>query len=491
MAYITDLVKSRVGDVNGLLSETLTIDRQLNASTTELKETIGSIYQVFIVPIKSMVLSIVNSANAALKNLTSLLGIEMVQAENATNKATSSAAKYFENVSKKATEAKRAIMGFDVIQKLGLTKDEDDANSIFNNLNATDGSGAITQPVRFEYKEGGFADRISKALKTIGEGIATYIGDKFGIAFDEETLEKFVSKLEEVAKWIKENPEEFAAFCDKILGVVKALGALIIIITVIKWLGNLAFAINNIGALFGGFGAKAAAAGSTFAGLGTTIGGFQGIITGLGTAAKAVFSGLGAVLTNPWFLAIAAIAAVIAAVVYFWDDIEAGATAFGKWIGNFISNLVSGICGAVSSVVNFIKGLFSDEVEVKATGKRAGSDYGIRDYGSHRIGDGNSGSYRIQAPHAATGAFVSANTPTLTVVGDNRRQGEFVLTEEQFADAAKKHGGGSPEVVAVLREILEAIKSQNLTAVFDMDTIAKFVLNYAKKQERATGKPAF
>lgn len=444
LAYITDLVRSRVGDVNGLLSETLTIDRQLSTSTNELKETIGSIYQVFIVPIKSMLVSITNSVNSALSSLASVLGVKMVQATSATDSAASSTSNYFKEATEEANELKKAIMGFDVIQKLNLTTDSSDASSTLDAIAGSSG-GAITQGVKFEYEEGGFADRIVTALSKIGQGISDYIGDKFGIAFDEENIEGFVSKLEEFANWISENPEEFADYCDRILNIVKAFGALVIITQVISWLGGLSSAVQGIGSLF---------------------------------------STLGPILTNPWMLVVAALATV---VTTFWIARDEIMDAF-KTLFEFICNpmeYIMAFIDVLDYLYSAIVGFF-DKIGFKI-GRWIGENLLGREYDDSGR---SSGGIRIQAPHAATGAFMNANTPTLTVVGDNRRQGEFVLTEQQFAEAANKYGGGGSESVAIQREILEAIKNLDLTAVFDMDTIAKFVLTFAAKQQRATGKSA-
>lgn len=469
-AFFVNLINDTVGKMNGSLSDTLSLETQLNNTVGDIKENIGSLYQLFIVPIRSMVFSIAKDVNTALTSLTSLLGVQMVRAETATNNAASSAANYFKNITKQANEAKRAIMGFDVIQKLGLTTDES-ANAGLD-PSILDSNGTITQAVKFEYEEGGFADRITTALKTIGQGIADYIGKKLGIAFDAETIEGFTSKLEALAKWISENPDEFEAFCDRILNIVKALGLLTIIFTVLQWLGQFAFALNNIGTLVSSVGAMIAnpwiLAGVVIAGL---VAGFVALLWFLRDEIAECWKTLMDFLGNPMIYLEAIMDVCDAIIGYIFD-----------FLANLFKGLWNWMVDVGKSIAEWWRGLWSDKQNVEVSVSESSS-------GGRRAR--NSESLSIEAKHAATGAFVSANTPTLTVVGDNRRQGEFVLTEEQFATAAKKHGGGGEESVAVLREILEAIKSQNLTAVFDMDTIARFVLSYARKQERATGKPAF
>lgn len=491
IAYVTDLIKSRATDINGILSDTLTIDGLLNNEVDELKENLGSISQLFLVPMKNILLSITRDVNETLGTIANVLGVKMVQAETATNNAAQASSKYFKQANKEAKELKTTVMSFDVFQKLNLTEDED-SDSSFDALAGLDTSTAITQPVKFEYEEGSFADRISKALGKIGDGISKYIGDKFGIAFNEETIEKFVSKLEELGNWIEENPEEFAKFCDTILGIVKALGALIIITSVIKWLGNLAFAFNNLGAFFSGFGTTAAAAGSTFAGLGTSI-------AGVGATATSVFSGLGAILTNPWVLAAAAIVAVIALIYNFWDEIEAFGHKVEKFFSGLFEKLGNWISNAAQAVSNFFKGLSDNDAEVKVTGHRAGSEVKVRDSGGHDMGERGSSGRSVplkNLEHLANGGYLEANTPTLAVVGDNLNEGEVVAPESKLRETVSQ-GMNNSEILKYLSylpwlpKIFEAITGQSSELTLDKETLTKLVFKTAKQIERATGQPVF
>lgn len=460
MAYIVELVNTRIGSINSSLSDTLTIDRRLSTTTNELKETVGSMYQVFIVPIKNMVLSIAETANTALTSLANILGVKMVQAENATNKAASSTANYFKSATKEAEKTKRALLGIDEIQKLNLSDDEETntASSLDSGINTS--TGAITQAVQFEYEEGSFADRISEALGKIGQGIATYIGDKFGIAFDETTIENFVSKLEELGTWIEEHPDEFANLIDSAGKFIAVIAGFSIISGAIGWIGKLATAMVNLGSLF---------------------------------------SSIGSVLANPWSWVVIALTAVVAV---FWMARDSIAEAFETLI-DFISDPMR----YVSYLVDIGDAVFSWFLELLGSifsslwDWMKGVGQSIADWWNG-LWDGKDGT-EIQAqldtswtttaagvPPFATGGFVGANTPTLAIVGDNRKQGEFVLTEQQFAEAANKYGNGgdNSELLAVAKAILEAILGLELTTKFDLDALAEYVITYAQKKQRATGR---
>lgn len=477
-AFLAEVIKNNVGDINGSLSEQLITHEQLNNKVGDIKEKLGSIAQVFVVPMQKMLLSLANMADNVLGKICDVLGVKMIKAENQTNSATSAASKYLDNALKKSKELQASLMGFDKIQKLGLQKDEDSFSEL-----ETIGSenGDITKSVRFEYDENSFAARISNSLQKIGEGISKYIGDKFGIAFNEETIEKFVAKLEELGGWIEQHPDEFADLIDSVIRFIVTLAGLFIIVKVCGWLFSLGSAIGGV------------------------IEFVVGLVSSLGGLGS-ICAGLGAILVSPWTLLIAVIGAVVAALIYAWDDIVDAWNTFrslftnwdewkqafsdvGDWFlegfGKLLDDLWNGFWDLLGGIARYVSdwwsGLWDDkkDVEVNVRGNYSGN------YSGENLGE-------VGARHFATGGYVRANTPTLAVVGDNRREGEFISTETQMQKIIEKTGGmDSKEVVELLKQILTAILSLNLEANVDVNSLYKLIVRIAKQEGRATGRPSF
>ncbi|MCI8274165.1 MAG: hypothetical protein HFI66_00880 [Lachnospiraceae bacterium] len=70
-----------------------------------------------------------------------------------------------------------------------------------------------------------------------------------------------------------------------------------------------------------------------------------------------------------------------------------------------------------------------------------------------------------QIPKLAQGGYVKANTPQLAMIGDNRHQGEVVAPEDKLLEMAKAAagmvGGGNSEVIRLLKQLIDLIKSLN------------------------------
>lgn len=100
----------------------------------------------------------------------------------------------------------------------------------------------------------------------------------------------------------------------------------------------------------------------------------------------------------------------------------------------------------------------------------------------------------INLPHLAQGGYVKANTPQLAVIGDNRHQGEVVAPENKLAELARKGaelaggGGRDAEIVALLRQMLELLKSMNLTAYIDAEGLKRLIVKLINDHTRATGQ---
>lgn len=100
----------------------------------------------------------------------------------------------------------------------------------------------------------------------------------------------------------------------------------------------------------------------------------------------------------------------------------------------------------------------------------------------------------VKIPHLAQGGYVKANTPQLALIGDNRHQGEVVAPEGKLAELARKgaelagKGGRDSEMVSLLRQILELLKTMNLTAYVDAEGLKKVIVRLINDNTRSTGK---
>ncbi|WP_296117630.1 hypothetical protein [uncultured Eubacterium sp.] len=96
-------------------------------------------------------------------------------------------------------------------------------------------------------------------------------------------------------------------------------------------------------------------------------------------------------------------------------------------------------------------------------------------------------------PHLAQGGYVKANTPQLALIGDNRHQGEVVAPENKMIEMARKAaelsggGGADAEIVSLLRQILALLKSLDLVATIDGNSLKQLIVKLINDHTRATG----
>ena len=78
------------------------------------------------------------------------------------------------------------------------------------------------------------------------------------------------------------------------------------------------------------------------------------------------------------------------------------------------------------------------------------------------------------------------------MIGDNRHQGEVVAPENKLQEmarmAAAGAGGTSPEVVALLREIVGLLKELDLDVTIDGKSLMSLIVRLINQQTKATGK---
>lgn len=95
-------------------------------------------------------------------------------------------------------------------------------------------------------------------------------------------------------------------------------------------------------------------------------------------------------------------------------------------------------------------------------------------------------------PKLAEGGYVKKNTPQLAMIGDNRHQGEIVAPEDKLLQMAKmaatmSGGGTSPEVIALLKQILAAIEALELVVELDGKQLKKRIVSLINADTKATG----
>lgn len=93
-------------------------------------------------------------------------------------------------------------------------------------------------------------------------------------------------------------------------------------------------------------------------------------------------------------------------------------------------------------------------------------------------------------PKLADGGAVKRNTPTLAMIGDNKREGEIVAPDSKLqAMANAAAGGGNAETNALLRQLIEVVSNQNTDVILDGESIKRNVVKRINDHTRATGQP--
>lgn len=95
-------------------------------------------------------------------------------------------------------------------------------------------------------------------------------------------------------------------------------------------------------------------------------------------------------------------------------------------------------------------------------------------------------------PKLAQGGYVKKNTPQLAIIGDNRHQGEVVaperkLEEMAFRAASMAGGGVTPELIAILKEILNVLNALDLNVYLDGKQLKKRIVDLINTNTKATG----
>lgn len=95
-------------------------------------------------------------------------------------------------------------------------------------------------------------------------------------------------------------------------------------------------------------------------------------------------------------------------------------------------------------------------------------------------------------PKLAQGGYVKKNTPQLAMIGDNRHQGEVVAPERKLEEMAQRAaamagGGVTPELIAILKEILAVLNALELNVYLDGKLLKKRIVDLINANTKATG----
>lgn len=165
-----------------------------------------------------------------------------------------------------------------------------------------------------------------------------------------------------------------------------------------------------------------------------------------------------------------------------WSTIKAKFTSIGTTIGDAIGGafktVINGVLSTVEGTVN--RGIGFINGAISAINKIPGVN--ISKMGT------------VSLPRLAQGGYVKPNTPQLAVIGDNRHQGEVVAPEDKLREmamdavrAAGSSGDYSPQILKVLLQILEILRSMDLNIVIDGKKLKDIIVEKINKNTQSTG----
>lgn len=184
-----------------------------------------------------------------------------------------------------------------------------------------------------------------------------------------------------------------------------------------------------------------------------------------------------------------------------WSDIKG---QWNKLLGSFKNKTVS-VKAKVGSKWSDLKGQWNKllgsfkDKSVKVTLNIAGKVADIKKWFNQNVIDKvNSQIHKVpllkgvSIPYLAQGGYVKKNTPQLAMIGDNRHYGEVVAPENKLQEmarmAAAGAGGTSPEVITLLREIVELLKALDLDVTVDGKSLMSLIVRLINQKTKATGK---
>lgn len=168
-------------------------------------------------------------------------------------------------------------------------------------------------------------------------------------------------------------------------------------------------------------------------------------------------------------------------VVSVWDGITSTVKDSVNGLISIINNMISGIISGINGMIGIVNSFSFDLPDWDIFGQHAGKHLGFSlDYLS-----------TPQIPYLAKGAVLPANKPFMAMVGDQKHgtnvEAPLSTIQEAVAlvmeDYAASNLAGQEAIVAVLREILEAV----LGIEIDGEILARAVENYRRKMAVVKG----
>lgn len=288
---------------------------------------------------------------------------------------------------------------------------------------------------------------IQPILEILGEA-AQFLWETFIEPFVSATGDAIVKIIETLADWL----EKVAGWIDKNRDILEMVA---IVVGVVIGVFELFFGVLN------------------------TVGTVMTIFSGIAQAVGGVLTLLAA---NPVVLIIAGIAALIAILVKAcggWEEFVKVADDAGLHLSDIIDNIkkiFGGLLDFITGVFtgdwerawNGVKDIFSGIFELLGNIVRGALNavIGVINGLSFTVPDwipvfgGNHFGFSI--PYLASGAYVPPNAGEfMAVLGDNKKEGEFVAPESKLKEAMEEAGGGmNGEILAALNTLIAVVKAK-------------------------------
>lgn len=396
---------------------------------------------------------------------------------------------------------KRELAGFDQITKLG----SEDSSSGTSGSSTSSGTGTTTTttPTTGMPSE----NDISKLTEKY-ENLATSIS---GL---KEKFKAFTDLLSDAGKWVYDNvlkPLGKWTMNELAPAVIDLLAASFDVLTkaaeilkpVWKWIWDnflskmASFIGDAIILCIKEFTYRLELAAESFGVIGDALKALPGKIAGVKDSVKAKWAEVKAVITGK-------VVDFKARVATKWKDIKASWNALKSNVKGKIaemkakvstkkkelkekwSNLTSLVKDKVVTITAKLKDNITQAVKTMWNGIAKGINSAINTI--NKIPGVNIG----KLPMLAQGGYVKKNTPQLAMIGDNRHYGEIVAPENKLQEmarmAAAGAGGTSPEVITLLREIVELLKTLDLDVTIDGKSLMQIIVRLINNQTKNTGR---
>ena len=502
-AFVIDRLNAADGDFGRTADSWANQVRMLTLQFESFKAAIGQgLINVLTPAIKwlNILMQKCVAAANAFKNFTeALFGKSEAGEKNTADNAAASAENVTEatNTATEATKKlKRELAGFDQITKLG-SEDSSSSGSDTSSTGTSTGTSSTSVDDGTIEKVSKLSEKYTKLAEAIGN-----LKDKFKV---------FTDLLKDAGKWVYDNVlkplgewamnEYLPAVLDYLAGALNVLtSACKLLQPVWQWLWDnlLSKMANFVGtamiAVLKEFAWRMNLIAEGMDTLANDIQGIPGKIAGIKESVKQKWDEVKSGVTGKVVDFKAKVATKWSDLKEKWDKLKANAT--GK-TASFKAKVASKWSDLKKSWNNLL-GNFKDKT-VSVTLKIAGKVADIKKWFNESVIDKVNEKIQkvpvlkgVSIPHLAQGGFVKKNTPQLAMIGDNRHYGEIVAPENKLQEmarmAAAGAGGSSPEVIALLREIVELLKALDLDVTIDGKSLMQLIVRLINNQTKNTGK---